>query len=134
MDASATIWTTSRKTNPQRNLPLLGAILNKVLRVTVEVRDHGAAFAFQNLSNQHAPIQNHIIRRTAQVHGKSPKEITMSGNIQEGSVVVLKSGSPPMTVTSVGDMLGTHTAWCSWFDGAKKMNSTFPVSSLEIDG
>ncbi len=48
-----------------------------------------------------------------------------------GDVVKLKSGGPKMTVTVVGDRLGTATVWCTWFDGTKKFDGDFPPSALE---
>ena len=48
-----------------------------------------------------------------------------------GDVVKLKSGSPKMTVTSVGDRLGTLSVWCSWFDEKNKpQNEVFPVEAV----
>jgi uncharacterized protein YodC (DUF2158 family) len=54
----------------------------------------------------------------------------MSDEIKEGEVAVLKSGGPPMTVTSIAENYGVMTAWCSWFDGKKPCNATFPITSL----
>jgi uncharacterized protein YodC (DUF2158 family) len=56
----------------------------------------------------------------------------MSEEIKEGDVVVLKSGGPKMTVTSVGDHYGTPTGWCAWFDGKKQCNGTFNLMALQI--
>jgi uncharacterized protein YodC (DUF2158 family) len=55
----------------------------------------------------------------------------MSDEIKAGDTAVLKSGSPPMTVTSIGDHYGEPTAWCSWFDGKKPCNATFPLVALK---
>lgn len=55
----------------------------------------------------------------------------MSEAIVAGITVMLKSGGPVMTVNSVGDNYGVHTAWCTWFDKTKQCNGTFPVTSLE---
>lgn len=55
----------------------------------------------------------------------------MLEEIKKGELVVLKSGGPTMTVTSVGDHWGEQTAWCSWFDGKKPENATFPVVALK---
>lgn len=54
----------------------------------------------------------------------------MADEIKAGDVVVLKSGGPDMTVTDIGDLYGTQTAWCAWFDGGKPGNGTYPVASL----
>lgn len=60
----------------------------------------------------------------------------MTDTIKVGDVVLLKSGSPLMTVTQVGEahITGRMTVWCSWFD--QKMtpqNSTFPVDAVRKD-
>ena len=60
----------------------------------------------------------------------------MLEEINEGSVVQLKSGGPTMTVRWVGDDYGTPSANCDWFiqDKApwKKDNATFPLTSLKL--
>ena len=53
-----------------------------------------------------------------------------------GDVVRLKSGSPEMTITSVGDQvglvrLGPESVACRWFDGKKMMSARFPPDSLQ---
>ena len=48
-------------------------------------------------------------------------------NIQPGDVVILKSGSPPMTVEAVEE----GKAWCTWFDGSKALRHVFPLHALE---
>jgi uncharacterized protein YodC (DUF2158 family) len=55
----------------------------------------------------------------------------MTDGIKTGETVMLKSGGPTMTVNQVGDLYGTLTAWCDWFDGKKAVNGTFPVTSLK---
>lgn len=50
---------------------------------------------------------------------------------KEGDVVRLKSGGPRMTVTNVGDRLGTASVWCSWFVGNKRDSEVFPVGAVE---
>lgn len=54
----------------------------------------------------------------------------MNEAISEGDVVVLKSGGPNMTVTTVADLYGVPTAWCSWFDGKKQCSGTFNLLAL----
>lgn len=53
-------------------------------------------------------------------------------SFNEGDIVKLKSGGPKMTVTSVGDRLGTPSVWCSWFTSGKSNSEVFPVSAVEI--
>jgi uncharacterized protein YodC (DUF2158 family) len=57
----------------------------------------------------------------------------VSDSIQVGDVVRLKSGSPNMTVTSVGeDLGGTMTVWCAWFDQkAAQQSGAFPLLAVE---
>lgn len=52
----------------------------------------------------------------------------MADQIQAGSVVQLKSGGPRMTVNFVEK----GEAACTWFEGAKKMNSRFALTSLKL--
>jgi uncharacterized protein YodC (DUF2158 family) len=48
-------------------------------------------------------------------------------------VVVVISGGPPMTVTKCAeDASGEMTVWCSWFDGKKSMDGTFPAAAVKI--
>lgn len=61
-----------------------------------------------------------------------------------GSVVKLKSGSPPMTVTGYGKKYGAGTILinlvedkeqvkCQWFDATGTLQQdTFPVASLQL--
>jgi uncharacterized protein YodC (DUF2158 family) len=55
----------------------------------------------------------------------------MADEIKAGDIVQLKSGGPVMTVTWVADEYGVMTASCTWFDGKKKSDATFPVTSLK---
>lgn len=50
-----------------------------------------------------------------------------------GDVVQLKSGGPKMTVDKTGNagMTGEPAVWCVWFEGNKKMTSTFAPTSLK---
>ena len=48
-----------------------------------------------------------------------------------GDTVALKSGGPPMTISTVGDNYGVPTAWCDWFDGKKTLQGHFPLTSLK---
>ena len=57
----------------------------------------------------------------------------MPTEITTGDIVQLKSGGPKMTVSQIGT--GTESdvprAWCDWFEGTKKMDGTFPLTSLK---
>jgi uncharacterized protein YodC (DUF2158 family) len=48
-------------------------------------------------------------------------------DLQPGTIVWLKSGSPPMTVASIAEGGRVN---CSWFDGAKKVNDHFRPEQL----
>ncbi len=54
--------------------------------------------------------------------------------IKVGDVVELKSGGPKMTVSQVSTTMGSTTlkAWCDWFEGTKKMQGSFPLTSLKV--
>lgn len=53
-------------------------------------------------------------------------------SFKEGDVVRLKSGGPRMTVTNVGDRLGTPSVWCNWFVGGKRDSEVFPIGAVEV--
>jgi len=57
----------------------------------------------------------------------------MTETFQVGDVVRLKSGSPKMTVTQVGEdaLTGSHSVWCAWFVSTKQETGTFPVGAVE---
>lgn len=57
----------------------------------------------------------------------------MTENVfKAGDVVMLKSGGPKMTVTSVGEESWTGTVWVSWFDSSNKpQKGDYPQESLE---
>lgn len=60
----------------------------------------------------------------------------MSEQFNKGDVVRLRSGGPPMTVTSVGEahMSSTMSVWCVWFDEKGEQKSgTFPIEAVEKD-
>jgi uncharacterized protein YodC (DUF2158 family) len=58
----------------------------------------------------------------------------MQTEIKVGEVVQLKSGGPKMTVSQIGKTMGgtVDHAWCDWFEGTKKMDGTFPLTSLTL--
>lgn len=84
-----------------------------------------------NTAIKKAPAENDVIRRTAGVHFHLIRRIMMSNEIKAGDTVMLKSGGPIMTVSQIGDLYGTTTAWCDWFDSKKQANATFPLTSLK---
>ncbi len=57
----------------------------------------------------------------------------MAEEFKPGDIVCLKSGSPKMTVSQVGEsaLTGKLTVWCVWFEGSKRNEDTFPPESLE---
>lgn len=52
-------------------------------------------------------------------------------DLKSGDVVILKSGSPAMTIESIGTYDGVRKARCIWFDGNKKCEDTFELPTLE---
>lgn len=53
-------------------------------------------------------------------------------DFKSGDVVILKSGSPIMTIESIGEYSGVVKAKCIWFDGSKKVSDTFELPTLEV--
>jgi len=51
-----------------------------------------------------------------------------NGKVEEGDVVVLKSGGPPMTV--VGFKSGSGRFSCQWFEGIKLQSGEFKEVAL----
>ena len=57
----------------------------------------------------------------------------MSETFKIGDVVILKSGGPKMTITSVGkDNFGAPTVWCSWFIDKKNETGSFPIGAVKM--
>ena len=58
----------------------------------------------------------------------------MAEQFKPGDVVRLKSGGPKMTVEQVAEaaMTGKMAVWTVWFEGTKKLSSTFVPDALEI--
>lgn len=50
--------------------------------------------------------------------------------VEVGSVVVLKSGSPQMTVSDIDD----DQATCIWYNDDKMVERTFPLAVLVVEG
>jgi uncharacterized protein YodC (DUF2158 family) len=59
----------------------------------------------------------------------------MADGFEVGDTVKLKSGSPTMTIKSLGSETRTGTtpgAWCDWFDEEKKpQHAWYPLTSLK---
>jgi len=55
----------------------------------------------------------------------------MSGDINVGVLVMLKSGGPDMTVDAIQP---DGWAVCSWFEGSKPMKQAFQLTSLKRSG
>ncbi len=57
----------------------------------------------------------------------------MSGNLQPGDVVRVKSGGPKMTIDKIGQfgMGSKEEARCVWFDGNKRVTDLFQLEILE---
>jgi uncharacterized protein YodC (DUF2158 family) len=53
----------------------------------------------------------------------------MSEEFETGAVVVLKSGSPKMTVTGKSTL---GEAMCTWFDGVTQHSGNFPREALTL--
>ncbi len=51
---------------------------------------------------------------------------------QIGNLVRLKSGGPTMTVANVGVGIAGDEVACTWFDGKKRLEDTFPPDALEL--
>lgn len=52
--------------------------------------------------------------------------------MKPGDTVMLKSGGPIMTISSVcGGNLAGHVD-CTWFEGAKVVTAVFPISTLKL--
>jgi uncharacterized protein YodC (DUF2158 family) len=56
-------------------------------------------------------------------------------DFKKGDVVVLKSGSPKMTIDNIANygIAGSEKiqAECVWFEGSKKQSNRFALESLE---
>lgn len=57
----------------------------------------------------------------------------MAGQFAVGDVVELKSGSPAMTITAIGEAFegGGLYAWCTWFKTSNEPETkNFPLASI----
>lgn len=57
----------------------------------------------------------------------------MAGEVKEGDVVRLKSGSPAMTVEKIGESENKRCAWCVWFHDTERKSGVFHLTTLEHD-
>jgi uncharacterized protein YodC (DUF2158 family) len=55
----------------------------------------------------------------------------MSDQIKTGDIVQLNPCGPKMIVSSIEIINGERKAWCAWFDGTKKRDGTFSLTSLK---
>lgn len=53
--------------------------------------------------------------------------------INEGDIVWLKSGSPKMTVESLGVYANVRKAKCVWFDNGKPKSDLYPLHMLTAE-
>ena len=53
-------------------------------------------------------------------------------NIKSGSVVVLRSGGPKMTVASISELASQKLAFCGWFCHDEYRTSQFYLPALEL--
>lgn len=58
----------------------------------------------------------------------------MSNQFNVGNTVRLKSGSPLMTITGIGDKLNPDTIYCTWFYDKKMESGNFPAKALILEG
>lgn len=56
----------------------------------------------------------------------------MAVEIQNGSVVQLKSGGPEMTVFSIEGTGEARKVWCEWFVDNKPQQHGFRITSLDL--
>lgn len=55
----------------------------------------------------------------------------MNDEIKIGDLVILRSGSPNMTVTSVTTILGDPFVFVCWFEGHKQFDGRYPPAALK---
>lgn len=54
----------------------------------------------------------------------------MANAFNRGDVVVLKSGGPPMTISSIPGEISPNTYKCVWFKGATAASGNYPEHTL----
>ena len=54
----------------------------------------------------------------------------MNDGFEVGDMVALKSGGPAMTIERFDTIGGQPSAWCTWFDGAKRIDQDFVLAAL----
>lgn len=70
------------------------------------------------------------------LHNKTKANQMSAEDIKAGDVVVLKSGGPKMTVSTIGDFLMSkgieNGAKCTWFDKTTLKEEVFHVEAIEL--
>lgn len=56
----------------------------------------------------------------------------MENELKVGDVVVLKSGSPNMTIEAIGEYDYEGKAYCSWFVNGEKKSDTIILEALVL--
>lgn len=55
----------------------------------------------------------------------------MADQLKTGDVVILKSGSPTMTIRKIGNYSGVQMADCDWFEKSTHHSGRFALDQLE---
>ena len=55
----------------------------------------------------------------------------MNNGFEVGDIVQLKSGSPAMTIERFDTIGGQPSAWCTWFDGTRRIDQDFVLAALQ---
>jgi uncharacterized protein YodC (DUF2158 family) len=55
----------------------------------------------------------------------------MNNGFEIGDTVELKSGGPIMTIERFDTIGDLPSAWCTWFDGTKRIDQDFALAALQ---
>ena len=55
----------------------------------------------------------------------------MNDGFEIGDRVELKSGGPVMTIERFDTIGGQPSAWCTWFEGTRRMDADFVLAALQ---
>jgi uncharacterized protein YodC (DUF2158 family) len=55
----------------------------------------------------------------------------MNDGFEVGDIVQLKSGGPAMTIERFDTIGGQPSAWCTWFDGTRRIDQDFVLAALQ---